>query len=109
MRIRAMSKQASACCEQQRAQPLGWALDLLVSSGLRGHSLYRVVAMRHDNNRSRLRAGGIGRGLSEDERARGRVKPESGDGVAEEVGGVDIAAQRRVNRDGDRLRVSAIC
>jgi hypothetical protein len=66
-------------------------------SRLGADGLDGMVAVRNGSQRRGLVAGGIRRGLRGLQGARVGVQLEAGYGVAQEVGGIDKAAERRVH------------
>ena len=89
------------------ANSLGYFFDresrLLRCDGLRG-----VVAVRDRDDGHGVGACGIGCGLRGGQSARVGIELEAGDGVAEAIGGVDEAAQRGLDGDGDRIGIGAV-
>ena len=75
---------------------------------LRRNRLRGIVSVRNRHDSCRFFPCGIRRGLGSRQRARSRIRAEAGDGVAEEVSGINKPAQRRIYYKSDRLSVRRV-
>ena len=91
-----------------RCQPIKTGLSIFSNFVPRScavsSSLCFVFPMRDGRDRGWIRVGTGGRELGVQQIPCGRIELKSGHGVPQEIGGIHILVQRRIDADGDRLR-----